>query len=292
MEGLFGVKEEEYQPPPSLLPPPPSSHDILEACEKQDWETLRVLVPLPNLNMPKPVLTPEEATLERRKAARSGRGSKQPTMSGVNLFGAAVAAAGTAASNAATAANTAASTASSMAGNPTLNSGGVTGAEGSLGADGSGGVGGVGGEGGGGSRVVVDDVFADPDTGMTALHWIARHGRVGEADYIAPIVALRVEALAAKACRIAEDEARAVGRSGDGKGGGLSPGEVAAAGQAAAAATRQRLNKDLGSDELGLWRDSTGAVPLHHLAYNPTAARDATTAQEMVAEVTKKNQSN
>jgi hypothetical protein len=121
---------------------------------------------------------------------------------------------------------------------------------------------------------------------MTALHWIARHGRVGEADYIAPIVALRVEALAAKACRIAEDEARAVGRSGDGQ--GLSSREVAAAGQAAAAATRQRLNKDLGSDELGLWRDSTGAVPLHHLAYNPTAARDATTAQEMVAEVTNK----
>lgn len=31
------------------------------------------------------------------------------------------------------------------------------------------------------------DVYRDPETGMHALHWLARHGRLQEADFIAPV---------------------------------------------------------------------------------------------------------
>jgi hypothetical protein len=32
------------------------------------------------------------------------------------------------------------------------------------------------------------DAYRDPETGMHALHWLARHGRLQEADFIAPVL--------------------------------------------------------------------------------------------------------
>jgi len=92
--------------------------------------------------------------------------------------------------------------------------------------------------------------LADADTGMTALHWIARHGTIAEADLIAPIAAL----LAAAHERSQGCAASSVGPP------------SAASG--------------------GAWLlDASGGGPLHHLAYNGHAAKDSSAAQELVSEV-------